>query len=152
MIKKFLMLLAPIFLILILASTGCKKVDQKVDQEAISFADRVTEECLIALNNQDYESYKKDLDNEMLDAVPEEEFMKFSSYLKDNVGQYVPGSKEYSSSSIQSGMILVIYETYYTIETGKVMVGMVISKSDEGISKISGSWFDSPKLRETEYE
>jgi len=150
MVKKFLMLPALIVLILILAATGCKKVE--VDQEAISFADRVTEECLIALNNQDYESYKKDLGNEMLDAVPEEEFMKFSSYLKDNVGQYVPGSKEYSSSSIQSGMILVIYETDYTIETGKVMVGMVISKSDKGIYKISGSWFDSPKLREAEYE
>lgn len=148
MVKKFLMLLALIVLILILAAVGCKKVDQ----EAISFAQRATEECLIALNNQDYESYKKDIDSKMLDAIPEEEFMKFSSYLKDTVGQYVPGSKEYSGSSTQSGMISVIYKTDYTMETGKVVVTMVISKSDEGIYKISGSWFDSPKIREAEYK
>ena len=148
MVKKFLILLALIVFILILAATGCKKVDQ----EAISFADRATEDCLIALNNQDYESYKKDIDNEMLGAVPEEEFVKFSSYLKDNIGQYVPGSKEYSGSSTKSGMILVIYKTDYTIETEKVLVSMVISKSDEGIYKISGSWFDSPRIREAEYK
>ncbi len=146
--KKILVLLLMV-LVTVLAVSGCTKA---VKQEAISFADRATEDYLISINNQDYESYKKDLGGEMLEVVPEEEFIKFSSYLKSTIGDYIADSKEISGSSIQNELILIVYGASYTEETGEVTVTMVISEPEEGNYKIVGSWFDSPKLRENEYE
>jgi len=97
------------------------------------------------------------MDNAMLEAVPEQEvpeqeFVKFYSYLENTIGQYVPGSKNYSQSRIQSGINVVIYEADYTEETEKVKVSIAVSESEEEKYQVSGTWFDSPKLRETEYK
>jgi len=146
--RKILVIVILLMFTLIFIIPGCTRVEQ----ESISFADSATENFLTALNNQDYESYKKDLDSKMLEAVPEEEFIKFSSYLNSTIGEYVADSKEISGSTIQNGMIVVVYGADYTEETKKVTVTIVISEPVEGNYKISGSWFDSPKLRETEYK
>ncbi len=128
--------------------SGCSGVSEEV----ISFADSATEDFLVALNNGNYGSYKKDLDGGMLQAVPEEEFMKLSSYLHDTVGEYIPDSKEMTASGIQKGMDVVVYQADYTEEDEKVRVTIVISKNTDGDYKISGSWFDSPGIREKEYQ
>jgi PBP1b-binding outer membrane lipoprotein LpoB len=145
--KKNLIFLVPVALIIIII-TGCAGVSEEV----ISFADGATENFLIALNNQDYESYKKDLDSAMLEAVPEEDFIKFSSYLKDTAGEYVAGSKEMSKSGIQKETNIIVYEANYTGESEKMIVTMVISEIGDGSFKISGSWFNSPELRENPYQ
>ena len=46
-------------------------------------------------------------------------------------------------------MNIIIYGADYTEETEKVVVSIVVSKSDDGIYQISGTWFNSPKLRDT---
>ncbi len=148
--RKKILILAVLLSISITAlmASGCTTVSE----EAISFADKAAENALIALNNGDYENYKKDLDDKMLEAVPEEEFIKFSSYLNNTIGKYEAGSKKISGSTIQNGMIVIIYGADYTGEANKVTVTMVISEPDEGNYKISGSWFDSPILRESSYQ
>ncbi|MDD5622618.1 MAG: hypothetical protein PHQ09_05640 [Actinomycetota bacterium] len=145
--RKSLILLLPV-LILMQLVMGCRPVDE----QAISFADQAAEKYLIALNDQDYSAYKEDMDAGMLEAVTEEEFIKFSSYLKENAGEYIPDSKKYSGYTTKNENILVIYRAGYTLEKEGVVVTTVISKSSEGTYKISGSWFDSPKLREAEYK
>jgi len=135
-------------LIIMLVFSGCAKVDE----ETISVADGLTENLLISLNNKDYENYKRDLSVQMLEAIPEEEFIKFSSFLDETVGEYVADSKEVSNSGIQNGMSVIVYETDYTNESGKVTVSIVLSETaDEGY-EISGSWFNSPKIRENSYQ
>ena len=148
--RKKILIIAVLLLVFITALIvpGC----MTVSEEAISFADKAAENALIALNNGDYENYKKDLDDKMLEAVPEGEFIKFSSYLNNTIGKYVAGSKEVSGSTIQNGMIVIIYGADYTEESNKVTVTIGISEPDEGNYKISSSWFDSPILRETEYK
>jgi hypothetical protein len=146
--KKFLMLMLLVTLILALFVAGCRKIDE----QTLSFADQATEKYLIALNNQDYHNYTEDLDSDMLEAVPEEEFIKFSAYLKETVGEYIPGSKNYSGYATRSGMIVIVYKADYTVETEGVVVTMVVSEPTEGVYKISGSWFDSPRMREVEYK
>ncbi len=46
----------------------------------------------------------------------------------------------------------MIYEADYTEETEKVKVSIAVSESEEEKYQVSGTWFDSPKLRETEYK
>ena len=149
MSKKISIFLASVIFIVIIIAAGCSA---GVDEGVISFADSAAEECLIALNNKDYDSYRHNMDNAMLEAVPEQEFVKFYSYLENTIGQYVPGSKNYSQSRIQSGINVVIYEADYTEETEKVKISIAVSESEEGKYQVSGTWFDSPKLRETEYK
>lgn len=147
--KKFLIFM--IFIALFITAfmiSGCTKVSE----EAISFADSATENILVALNNRDYENYKKDMDDTMLEAIPEEEFMKFSSYLTGTIGEYASDSKEIAGSTIQNEMIIIVYGASYTGEAEEVTINVVISESDEGDYKISGLWFDSPGLRENPYE
>ncbi len=145
--KNLILLILSVFILMQLVM-GCRPIDE----QALTFTDQATEKYLAALNDQDYSGYKEDMDAGMLEAVTEEEFLKFSSYLKENAGEYMPDSKKYSGYTTKNGNILVVYRAGYTLEEAGVVVTTVISKSIEGTYKISGSWFDSPKLRETGYE
>jgi hypothetical protein len=146
--RKSLILLVLSVFIFIPLIIGCRVIDE----EALSFTDQATEKYLDATNDQDYSAYREDMDAVMLEVVTEEEFIKFSSYLKDTIGDYIQDSKKYSGYTIKNGNILVFYRAEYTLEEEGVTVTTVISKSGEGIYKISGSWFDSPRLREVEYK
>ncbi len=144
--KKILILIA-FAVALTFIFPGCR-----ASEEIMAFADDAAENYLISINGQDYESYARDLDDTMKRAVPEEEFLDFSSYLKDTIGYYEPGSKEHSYNIVQKGMDVIVYRAGYTDEEGEVEVKIVITGSRDGIYKVSGSWFDSPKLREVKYE
>jgi len=147
--NKKLIFLISMALILIMAAVAC---GAKVDEEVVSFTDGAAEKVLIALNDQDYESFQQDMDDAMQKTITEQEFMRLSAYLKGAVGEYRQGSKKYSSSDIQGNMNVVIYTADYTEEPENVVVTVLVSVSDEGIYRIAGFWFDSPKLRETDYE
>jgi hypothetical protein len=147
--RKYLIILSLTVIILSIAAAGC---NNKVDAEIISFTDAAMENVLVSLNERDFESYIKDMDEEMLKVITKDSFEKFSAYLKDTIGEYRQDSKEYVDSYIQSGFYVVIYNANYTDEPENVIVKAVISAKGEGIYQISGTWFDSPKLRETGYE
>jgi hypothetical protein len=147
--RKLLIILSLTALVLIIASAGCSS---KVDAEIISFTDAAMEDVLVSLNEQDFESYIKDMDDEMLKVVTKDSFETFSAYLKDTIGEYIQDSKEYADSYVQSGFYVIIYNADYTDEPENVFVKAVVSVTDEGIYQISGTWFDSPKIRETAYE
>jgi hypothetical protein len=88
----------------------------------------------------------------MLEAVPEEEFIKLASYFGATIGEYIADSKEVSRSGIQSDASIIIYEADYTGEDGKVTVTIVLSQTGDRDYRISGSWFDSPNIRENPYQ
>lgn len=146
--RKFLIIALFMLFIYVVVFPGCAGADKEV----ISFADKAAENYLIALNNKDYENFKKDLDNKMLEAIPEEEFIKFSSYLKNTVGEYVKDSKEISTSGVKGEMYVIVYGADYTEETEEVTVTVSISEFEDGNYKISGSWFNSAGLRENPYQ
>lgn len=145
MVKKIVLLIISVTLIVFFS--GCK-----VSKESLAFADDATENYLISINGQDYESYIRDLDSVMKASVPEKEFLDFSSYLRDTIGYYEPGSKEYSYNIVQRGMDVIVYRVTYTDEEGEVEVRIVITRDKDGNYFISGSWFDSQKLREVKYK
>ncbi len=127
--------------------SGCK-----VSEEIIAFAEDAAENYLTAINDQDYESYTRDLDDTMKISVSEEEFLDFSSYLMNTIGYYEPGSKEHSYNIVQNGMDVIVYRASYTGEEGEVEFKIVITGSRDGTYRVSGSWFDSPRLREVKYK
>jgi len=147
--RKILVFLSVTAIILSVAAVGC---NNEVDEEIISFTDTAVENVLVSLNEQDFESYNKDMDDEMLKVVTEEYFTTLFTYLKDAIGEYEKDSKRYIDSYVQGDIYVVIYEAGYTEEPEDVIVTGVVSVTDDGVYQISGTWFDSPKLRETENE
>jgi hypothetical protein len=123
---------------------GCSAGDP--NKEYIDFAETAVEEYLVATNNKDFGTFSKDLGKEMEEALPEAEFMKFADQIEGIIGKYVAGSKEFVKVEKQSGYINVIYNTEYTDEPAGVIFTLTLQKVD-GVIKIAGSWFNSPKIR-----
>ena len=139
-ITKLLLVLISIVLF---AASGCS-VGQ--DEDIIKFTDSAAENYLTATNNEDYAKFSMDLDEEMKKALPEDKFLEFTSQIKGIIGDYVPGSKKFVKTKKEGGFTSVIYNAEYTEEPAGVEVKIVISKVNNEM-KISGSWFNSPKLR-----
>ncbi|MCD6107828.1 MAG: DUF3887 domain-containing protein [Caldisericaceae bacterium] len=132
-------------LIVLILSFGCAP---KVDvEEARSYGDPMTENLLVAINENDYTKFSKDLDNAMKTALPESAFSDFISQINGRVGNYVIGSKEFREAYMTEQYINIVYKTQFTEESEEVTVRVVFVKTD-GETKISGLWFDSPKLKE----
>ncbi len=117
-----------------------------VEDEYISFAETAAEDYLIAINNNDYESFSKDLSKEMMEALPEEEFKKLSERFEKIIGNYIEDSKSMITAERKSGYIVIIYNVKYTDEPDDVRFTITLQKTG-GEIQIAGSWFDSPKLR-----
>jgi len=88
-IKLFLLLIC---LILTLPVIGCSA--NQVDQEYIDFSARASEDYLIAINNRDFDSFSQNLNKDMKEALPEEEFLSFADQIESIIGTYEPGSKK----------------------------------------------------------
>ena len=101
--SKKLMFLTLMALVLIMAVVACRA---EVDQEVISFTDSATENVLIALNNQDYESFKQDMDDVVLGTINEQGFINLSTYITDTVGEY---TTIYWGGSLAEKMISRVY-------------------------------------------
>ena len=143
--KKILILIV-ICLFSLLLLTGCIVNDEEI----LEFAEYSTESYLVAINELDYGKYRKDFDDVLLSTITEQEFLDFSSYLKDTVGDYIPGSKEFSYTSSQKGLYLVFFNAAYTLEEEVEIQMIFVKEGDE--YKIGGSWFDSEKIQENDYE
>jgi len=100
----------------------------------------MTENLLVAINENDYTKFSKDLDNAMKTALPESAFSDFISQINGRVGNYVIGSKEFREAYMTEQYINIVYKTQFTEESEEVTVRVVFVKS--------GLWFDSPKLKE----
>ena len=143
MSRKVSVGLSIIFLCLMtaLSFTACSS-----NQEFIDFADIAAENYLIAANDQDFDAFSKDLSNEMKELLPEAEFLVFADQIEGLIGNYIKGSKKFLKTEKESGYIAVLYKADYSEEPAGVEVRIVLQKID-GVIKIAGSFFNSPKLR-----
>jgi hypothetical protein len=142
--KIIKLLLFLICLLVIVPIIGCTAI--QVDQEYIDFSARATEDYLIAINNRNFNSFSKDLNKDMEEALPEEEFLTFVDQIEGIIGTYEPGSKKLDQTKKESGYIVITYNARYTGESEDVIVTISFQKSGNKI-EIAGSWFTSPKLR-----
>jgi len=142
--NKTIRLLLLICLVLVLPVIGCSA--NQVDQEYIDFSARASENYLIAINNRDFNSFSRDLNKDMKEALPEEEFLIFADQIEEIIGTYEPGSKKLDQTKKDSGYIVISYNAKYTGESEDVVVTISLQKTGDKI-EIGGSWFNSPKLR-----
>ena len=137
-------LLAMLLIVSLIVVSGCAV---KVDVNKVrSFADSMTENLLIAMNSKDYGMFSKNLGSKMKQAIPESKFFELVNQINGKIGKYVPQSKQFYRAYKSDKFINVVYKTKFDKESSSVVV-RVVFKLENGKEKISGLWFDSPKLR-----
>lgn len=131
------------FLINLFIISGCL-AQQPQQSEVNNFADPLTENILLAMNEDNYPRFSRDFDEKMKSEFNETQFKNTIPVIKSKIGNYV--SKEFMSVENQSGYTVVTYKAKFTQEPGDVIVRSVFSDIN-GQKYISGFWLDSPKLR-----
>jgi hypothetical protein len=134
-----------LLVVILFFSFGCAA---KVDVGTVrSYADSMTENLLTGMNKEDYTVFSRDFDEAMKKAIPESKFSDLVAQVNGKIGAYVFGSKTFDRAYKSGGYINVVYKAKFTNETSPVTVRIVFNEVN-GKHKISGIWFDSPKLRE----
>ncbi len=137
--KRFVVFL---FVALFIFTFGCAA---KVDVDKVrSYSDTITENLLVSMNSGNYSVFSEDFDSAMKNALPEEKFPALISQIEGKIGKYVPNSKQFVKAYKTGKFINVVYNAKFTNETS-VEVRIVFSEGG-GNRKVSGIWFNSPKL------
>jgi hypothetical protein len=110
------------------------------------YARAMTENILLAINNDDYALYSKNLDSAMKQAMTQQAFDQVQSTIATKVGSYEPGSIQFVQAISQDPYIAVIYSSKFTNEQDNVTVTISFHTVD-GNDLVGGLYFNSPKLR-----
>lgn len=121
---------------------GKEKIDVAQVRE---YADPITENILLAMNERNYTKFSEHFDQTMKNALPEAVFKETNSVIKSKIGDYV--SKEFWKVESKDQLTIVYYNARSTQEPENVIVKVVFQEI-EAEMKVSGLWLDSPKLRE----
>ena len=128
-------------------SGGCmeKSGVEVADVEQVrGYADPVTEQILVAMNEDDYAMYSEDFDQTMKNAMSEAVFDETNAVIRSKIGDYV--SKEFWKAESKDQYTIVYYKAKFTDEPADVTARVVFQEIG-GDMKVSGLWFDSPELR-----
>jgi maltoporin len=130
-------------------SSGCVEksgveVDDVVLDQVRGYADPVTEQILVAMNEDDYAMYSEDFDQTMKNAMTEAVFNEANAGIRSKIGDYV--SKEFWKAESKDQYTIAHYKAKFTDEPDDVTVKVVFQEIN-GEMKVSGLWLDSPKLR-----
>lgn len=129
--------------IILLINISCLSLNIKKLREEF---DPMVENLLIGRNEKNYEKYSKDFSDEMKKAVDEDKFLDSVELIENKIGKYVENSKSFFIATKEKNFIIVVYKAKFTNENSLVTIRIVFEKIKE-TWKISGEWFDSPKLR-----
>lgn len=121
------------------------KVDDVDLNQVRGYADPITEQILVALNEDYYARYSEDFDQKMKNAMPEAVFNETNAMITSKIGDYV--SKEFWKTESKGNYTIVHYKAEFTDEPTDVTIRVVFREID-GEMKVSGLLFDSPDLRE----
>jgi Protein of unknown function (DUF3887) len=134
-------MLAAILSLIILS--GCS-AQQPSGDETQKFADPMTENMLVAMNENNYAQFSRDFDEQMRKNLNETQYNNTIPAITANIGEYI--SKEFVSVEKKDQFTIVTYKAKFSQETGDVLVRSVFSDKN-GKKYMSGFWLDSPKLR-----
>ena len=117
-------------------SGGCMEKSGVDDVEQVrGYADPITENMLMAMNEGDYVRYSEDFDPAMKNAMTEEIFNKTSAGIRSEIGDYV--SKEFWKAESKDQYTIVYYKARFTDEPGDVTVKVAFQEIG-GEMKVSG--------------
>ena len=108
------------------------------------YADPITEQILVAMNEDYYTRYSEDFDQTMKNIMTKAVFVETDAVINSKIGDYV--SKEFWKAEIKDQYTIVHYNATFTDEPGGVTVKVTFQEINDTM-KVSGLWLDSPKLR-----
>lgn len=113
-----------------------------------AYAGSITDNILSGIEQKDYPMFSRDFDDTMKTALPEEAFNSLADLLSATIGSYQSKSFGDAAETTQNGVkiMTVIYKAKYSNEPADVLVTVMFS-GEEGGRKVSGLYFNSPKLR-----
>lgn len=138
---KILVSLAVLVNLVVLS--GCS-AQQPSPDEVKKFADPITENVLLAMNEDNYSRFSQDFDEQMKNALHETQYRNTIPAIKAKIGNFI--SKDLVSVENKDGYTVVTYKAKFSLEPVDVIVRSVFSDKN-GRKYISGFWLDSPKLR-----
>ena len=130
---------------MVVSATACAEKPETDVSQVRAYADPITEDTLIGMNEDNYARFSEHFDQTMKSAMSEANFIQLSAVLKPIIGNYV--SKEFWTVEKQAEYTVVKYKVKYTEEPADVIVTVSFDEI-EGEVYLSGLWFDSPKLRQ----
>ena len=137
--------IAAVAVVTMVLGAGCVQQNQVDVAQVRTYADPITENILIAMNEGNYTKYSEHFDATMKNALPEAVFHENNKLITSKIGIYI--SKEFWKAESQNQYIIVYYKATFTQEPDDVIVKVVFQEI-VGETKVSGLWMDSPKLRE----
>jgi hypothetical protein len=107
--------------------SGCSA--QQLSAEKVKeFADPMTENILLAMNEDDYPRFSQDFDEQMKAVFNEAQYNQTIPAIKAKIGQYV--SKEYVSAEYKDGFTVVVYKARFSQEANDIIVTSVFSDTN----------------------
>jgi hypothetical protein len=135
-----------IFIIALLTLAACGIASQTLTgterDQVLAYAEPKTDNLLNSLNNNDYASFKRDLNSQLTDLIPADEFVLNYQNLGTRVGKYI--SREIDHVERGGDYITVLYRAKFEKEDN-VTVRVIYEVA--GDHRVAGLWFDSPKIR-----
>lgn len=139
--KKSYVIIGVMLLFMVLAGCASDQANTEAIRESI---DPITENLLVAINEDDYVQYSRDFDQPMKNAMTEESFKQINPTIKAKIGNYI--SKEFVAMEPKDQYTIFYYKAKFSREPGDVIIKNVVREAG-GRMYISGFWLDSPNLR-----
>ncbi len=145
-LRKIGLLLLCVMMAISITACG-SKMDSK---EVSKYADDITENMLLAYNEDNYEQYIANADSQFKVVVTEDKMKEGNGMVRGKIGDYVPGSKVFKdavkTSQKDQKFIAVRYNAKFTGESEDVLVTMIFDDNES--HQVGGIFFNSPKLRQ----
>lgn len=110
----------------------------------LQYADPITDSLLEGFNGKDYAMYSRDFNEQMKNALTEGVFLETRELIVSKIGLYV--SRVPHTVLRQGPYRIVVYNGVFEQEESVEI--RVVFLDHNGTQKVSGLWFNSPKLRE----
>jgi Protein of unknown function (DUF3887) len=136
--KRISVLLLAGFLVSIVAACGSGETELSGEEKeaVLAFSEARTDNLLAGMNASDYDTFSKDFDQDMLNAMTESEFAKLKQDRDAKLGRYV---SRQVNRVVQSGdFYAVIYDAVFEKDDA-VSVRVVFRVADP--HEVSGLWF-----------
>ena len=143
-VKQITLLLVGASLFLLLGCTIFPQNVEGTERDAVlAYAEPTTDNVLSGYNSGDYAQFSENFDAVMLQAETEDVFLQTRSQIMSKLGKYI--SRQTPGVVKQNNMYIVFYNARFEQEDG---VTIRIVFQPDGEHKLTGLWFDSPKLRQ----
>lgn len=133
-----------VFVVLVSACSAVSLPVSGADRDAVlAYSEPKTDNLMTEINNNDLVAFSRDLNDKMKGAFTADTFAKMQSQVTGKIGKYV--SRQVSTVVQTGDNVTVIYAARFEKED---QVIMRVSFESAAPHRVSGLFFDSPKLRQ----